>query len=57
MCGCRCDDSERLKVKTEGSTRLTYTGLRTGTPIDRDEVKVFRLYSLLDWSTLILEWY
>ena len=25
MCGCRC--SERLKVKTEGSTRLTYTGL------------------------------
>ena len=25
---CRCD--ERLKAKTEGSTRLTYTGLRGG---------------------------
>ena len=25
---CRCD--ERLKVKTEGSTHLTYTGLRGG---------------------------
>ena len=24
ICECRCD--ERLKVKTEGSTRLTYTG-------------------------------
>ena len=35
---CRCD--ERLKVKTEGSTRLTYTGF--GTPklqeSDRDEI-------------------
>jgi hypothetical protein len=26
--GCRCN--ERLKAKTEGSTRLTYTGLRGG---------------------------
>jgi hypothetical protein len=26
LCECRCD--ERLKVKGEGSTRLTYTGLR-----------------------------
>ncbi len=25
---CRCD--ERLKVKVEGSKRLTYTGLRRG---------------------------
>ena len=25
---CRCN--ERLKAKTEGSTRLTYTGLRGG---------------------------
>ena len=25
---CRCD--ERLNAKTEGSTRLTYTGLRGG---------------------------
>ncbi len=25
---CRCD--ERLKVKTEGATRLTYTGLSGG---------------------------
>jgi hypothetical protein len=38
---CRCD--ERLKVKTEGPTRLTYTGLHgglevSGTPKDRDEV-------------------
>ena len=39
---CRCD--ERLKTKTEGSTRLTYTGLcggldPTGTPKDRDDLK------------------
>jgi hypothetical protein len=25
MCGCRCN--ERLKAKTDGSMRLTYTGL------------------------------
>ena len=25
ICGCRCN--ERLKAKTDGSTRLTYTGL------------------------------
>ena len=25
ICGCRCN--ERLKVKTDGSTRLVYTGL------------------------------
>ncbi len=34
--------SERLKAKSEGSTRLVYTGLLTlgtGTPKDRDEVK------------------
>ncbi len=35
---CRCD--ERLKTKSEGSTRLTYTGFLgprgTGTPTDRD---------------------
>ncbi len=37
--GCQCN--ERLKAKTEGSTRLTYTGWvgwGTGTPTDRDEV-------------------
>ena len=34
---CRCD--ERLKVKPERSSRLTYTVARgTGTPKDRDEV-------------------
>ena len=42
---CRCD--ERLKAKTEGSTRLTYTGLCGGLghlkPSDRDEFK--RSYS------------
>ena len=26
ICGCRCN--ERLKAKTDGSTRLAYTGLR-----------------------------
>ena len=26
ICGCRCN--ERLKVNTDGSTRLGYTGLR-----------------------------
>ena len=37
---CRCD--ERLRDKSEASTRLTYPGCRghrTGTPKDRDEVK------------------
>ncbi len=36
---CRCN--ERLRAKTEGSTRLGYTGLSwgTGTPKDRDDVK------------------
>ncbi len=35
---CRWD--ERLEVKSEGSTRLVYTGVvwGTGTPKDRDEV-------------------
>jgi hypothetical protein len=41
ICGCRCN--ERLKAKTEGSTRLACTqfGVErgTGTPKDRDEVK------------------
>jgi hypothetical protein len=35
---CRCD--ERLKVKTEGSTRLTYTGLRGGYPFWFIDVQV-----------------
>ena len=40
MCGCRCN--ERLKVKTDGSTRNTsrihWVPRGTGTPTDRDEV-------------------
>ena len=39
ICGYRCN--ERLKVKTDESTRLEYTGdwveRGTGTPKDRDE--------------------
>jgi hypothetical protein len=45
MYECRCD--ERLTVKTEGSTRLTCTGVRgTGTPNDSDEV--YNMLSFLD---------
>jgi hypothetical protein len=40
MYECRCD--ERLKAKSEGSARLTYTGLRGGLEHlkDRDDVNI-----------------
>ncbi len=40
ICGCRCN--EGLKVKTDESMRLAYTGLRgNSTPKDRDDHCVF----------------
>ena len=43
--------NERLKGKTEGSTRLTYTGLSGGTwtPKDRDEVKRRKVWECEGW--------
>ena len=36
---------------------LRTTGPGPHTTLDLTHVELFRLYSLLDWSTLILEWH